>query len=127
MAVSRSSVERVPTCVKRPYVIISTPCAHRVTKRETKVEDVSQWNCFPERRLNRNQARFRGLVWKGRRGGGASLRTGDGECERCRVEAFPPFFFEFTWLIWRERERERQRGVPPDAVATGSLIPGASS
>lgn len=58
-----------------------------------------QWNCFPERRLNRNQARFRGLVWNDSRGGGATFRTGDGDCERFRVDAFPPFFFELTWFI----------------------------
>jgi len=39
------------------------------------------------------------LVWNGKKGDGASLRMGDGEFERCRVEEFPPFFFELTWFI----------------------------
>lgn len=95
----------------RSYVIICIPRAHQVTKRTTKWETRGQWNCFPERRLNRNQTRFRDLVWNGRRGAGVSLRTDDWEFERCRVEPFPPFFFEFTWFIWREGgNRERQRG-----------------
>ena len=56
-----------------------------------------------------------------------SLRAGGGEFERCRVETFPPFFFELTWFIWRDKGRGRQRGAPPDAMAAGFLIPYASS
>jgi hypothetical protein len=59
-----------------------------------------------------------------------SFRTDDWEFERCRVEPFPPFFFEFTWFIWGEREGRRAstRGVLSDAaMVAGSLVPYASS
>ena len=92
-------------------------------KKERRI----QWNCFPERRLNRNQVRFLDLVGNGSRGSGVCLRTGDGGYERCRVEALTPFFFELTWFIWREGRGNVNTLIPHYAMRVGFHVPYVSS